>query len=121
MPGPDYFKDTDKPTKANWKKHEKDIARRSGDRQVAGSGNQPGRPGDVMGPRFIRDGKATKYKSIAVTSKQMKTLVQQGLDMGRIPVFEIRLETATPPVPTDWILLPAPDFQEIIEKAGLVN
>lgn len=113
--GPDYFKDNDKPRKADWKKHERDISKRSGDRQVTGSGNKPGRPGDAMGSKFIREGKSTKRASISISSKWMKKLVVQSLRMGRTPVFEIRLEGAEIPVPTDWVLIPAVDFQELTE------
>jgi hypothetical protein len=33
--------------------------------------------------------------------------------MGRRPVLEIRLEGAQIPVPTDWVLIPAMDFDEL--------
>jgi hypothetical protein len=112
--GPDYFKDCGKPKKANWRKHERDIAERSGDRRVAGSGNQPGRPGDVMGTRFLRDGKATVRKSLGISQKQARKLVIEAMNMGRIPIFEIRLEGAEEPVPTDWVVIPAIDFEEIV-------
>jgi len=113
--GPDYFKDADKPKKANWKKHEKDIAKRSGDRQVSGSGNKPGRPGDVMGGKLLREAKATKRPSITVSPKWMKKLILEALRMNKIPVFEIRIEGAEVPVPKDWVLMPAQDFQDILD------
>lgn len=118
---PDYFKDANKPKKADWKRHERDISRRSGDRQVAGSGNKPGRPGDTMGARFIREGKSTKHASISISQEWMRKLIEQALRMGKVPLFEIRLEAAQVPVPTDWILLPADDFQELLDGVKVVR
>jgi len=113
--GPDYFADAGKPKKADWKKHEKDVAKRAHERQVTGSGNKPGRPGDVTGSKFLREGKATRRASITVSQKWMEKLVVEALRMGRIPVFEVRLEGARLPVPSDWVLLPAIDFQAIVD------
>lgn len=126
-PTPDYFKDAGK---ANWKKHEKDIAKRTGERQIRGSGNQPGRPGDTMGSKCLRDGKATARQSedgaketppnptaasITIREGWLRKLVLEALNMGKTPVIEIRLEKAQPPVPTDWSLIPSDDLQEMID------
>jgi hypothetical protein len=115
--GADYFKDADKPRRANWKQHEKDIAKRSGDRQVAGSGNQPGKPGDVSGTKYLRDGKATVGAGITLQANFFRKLVAESLAMGKVPVIEIRLEGAVIPVPRDWVCLPASDFEELVTDA----
>ena len=124
-PEPNYFGDAGK---ANWKKHEKDIAKRAGERQVRGSGNQPGRPGDTMGNKHLREGKATARcnedgaketppnpngASITIREGWLRKIILEALHMGRTPVIEIRLERAEPPVPTDWVLLPSDDYQEM--------
>jgi len=123
--GPDYFKerpDADAPDyfqtkRADWKQHEKDIAKRSGGRQQPGSGNKPGRPGDVVDTLCLRDGKATRSgKSISVSASILATITGQALALGKIPVVEVRLESAEPPVPTDWVCLPAQDFQQLLER-----
>jgi hypothetical protein len=112
---PDYFRDADRPKKANWRQHEKDISERAGEPQVAGSGNQPGRPGDTMGTQFLRDGKATRGAGITIKAEWLRKIVGQALSMGRVPLIEVRMEGADLPVPTDWVLLPAEDFQEILD------
>jgi hypothetical protein len=112
-PAPDYFSGSDRPRRANSKKHEKDIAKRTGDRQVPGSGNQPGRPGDVTGKRFLRDGKATVGAGITLKADFFRNIASQAQDMGRVPIIEIRLEGAKLPVPSDWVCLPASDFDEL--------
>jgi hypothetical protein len=115
---PDYFKDAGKPVQADWRKHEKDIAKRSGGSRVAGSGNQPGKPGDVRGTKFLRDGKATVRKNISISAKVLRKIVEEALALGRTPVIEVRLEGAEFPCPSDWVILPAIDFQAITEKHG---
>jgi len=114
---PNYYGDVDKPKKADWRRHEREVAERAGERQVPGSGNQPGKPGDVMGTKFIRQLKATKGAGLSVRAKWLKQLMVQAIRMGRIPVFEIRLEAAESPVPTDWVLIPAIEFQDLCERA----
>jgi hypothetical protein len=116
--GPDYFGDVGKPKKANWKKHEKDTAARTGGRQVAGSGNQPGKPGDVRGTKFLRDCKATVRNRISLSAKTLKKIVNEALAVGRTPVIEVRLEGAEFPCPVDWVVLPSLDFDALVEKYG---
>lgn len=114
---PAYFTDGSPPVKkANWKKHEKDVAERSGARQVAGSGNQPGKPGDLRGAKFLRECKASKGAGLSVQAKWLRKLVDEATQLGRYPLVEIRLEAAEAPVPTDWVMLPALDFQELLER-----
>lgn len=124
--GPDYFKDANKkpkPKKADWQKHESDVEKRTGDRKTRGSGAGHGAtgqtlqrgsvsPGDNVG-RFFRECKATRGKGISINGKWLEQLVEHALCMGRRPVLEIRLEGAQIPVPTDWVLIPAMDFDEL--------
>jgi hypothetical protein len=127
MPGPDYFGDINKPKKADWRKHEKDVEKRSGDRRTRGSGMGHGKTGqtrarrsvsvgDNMGKR-LRECKATRGKSITIKAEWLSQLIDQSLAMGRDPVLEIRLEGATLPVPTDWVMVPAMDYEELVERA----
>lgn len=115
---PDFLKEEIRPIQADWKKHEKDIASRAGASQVAGSGNQPGKPGDVRGTKFLRDGKATVRKNISISAKTLRKIVAEALALGRTPVIEVRLESAEFPCPTDWVVLPAVDFQDLVERYG---
>jgi len=115
---PDYFGGPAKPEKADWKKHEKDIAKRSGAKRVAGSGNQPGKPGDIRGNKFLREAKATKKDSISLRGKWLRKITEEALAVGRTPLVEVRLEDAQFPCPTDWVLIPAMDFQALVEQDG---
>ena len=128
MPGPDYFKDNAKPHKANWKKHEADVEKRTGDRRSRGSGAGHGKtgqtrgrrrgsvqPGDNVGIR-LRECKATKGAGITIKKQWLDQLIEQALNMGRRPVLEIRLEGATLPCPQDWVMIPALDYDEMMEN-----
>jgi len=112
---PVYF---DGAPKADWRQHEKDVAKRSGDRRVRGSGNQPGRPGDAIGGRFLREAKAVSGASLSIRAAWLRKLSEQALCMNKTPLFEIRLEGVEVPVPRDWILLPADAFQEIVDGSA---
>jgi len=120
---PDYFRDAGKPQRADWKRHEKDIEKRTGDRRVPGSGNQPGNPGDNVGKRQ-REAKAFRSKEQitgaggTIQGSWLVKLVEQARDMNRRPVMELRFERAKFPVPTDWVMLPAVDYDDLEERAN---
>jgi len=114
--------------KADWRKHESDVAKRTGDALVRGSGNGHGktgqtncrgsvRVGDNMGTETLRECKATSGRSISIKCDWLDQLVEQGLRMGREIVLEIRIEGAKLPTPTDWVLVPVIDYDELKEKA----
>jgi len=113
---PSYFGSPATPKKANWKKHEADCAARSGARRVKGSGNRPGNPGDLRGTKYLRESKATTKAGITISATWLRKLVDEATCVNKTPLFEIRLEGAETPVPTDWVLLPAVDFQELLER-----
>jgi hypothetical protein len=131
---PDYFKDNNKPRSADWRKHEADVERRTGDVRNRSSGAGHGKTsqsnnsttrrrgsvsvGDNMGNKKIRECKATKYQSIKLQYKWLAQLVEQGLRMGRDPVLELRMEAAELPVPIDWVMIPARDYEDLRERAG---
>lgn len=120
---PDYFKDAGKPRRADWKQHEADVEKRTGDRRVRGSGNQPGRPMDCTGKRG-RECKAFRSKHQitgaggTIQGEWLLKLVEQALAMNLRPVMELRFERAQLPVPRDWVLLPAADYDELEERAS---
>lgn len=116
--GPDYFGKKNKPKTGAWKQHEKDIAERTGDQQVRGSGNQPGRPGDTMGADCLRDGKLSQGAGITIRASWLAKLLEESLSMGKRPVLEVRLEAAKLPVPRDWVFIPAADYDDLRERAG---
>lgn len=112
--GPDYFKKD--PTTKISKKHEKDVANRSGGRRVPGSGNIAGMPGDVSDPIFRRECKATKGGGTQIQAEWIKKISGEALAINKIPLIELRFEGQTEPTPKDWIMIPSIEFQRIIEK-----
>jgi len=119
--------DATRKDKADWRRHEKDVEDRTGDRRVVGSGNGHGKTGqtkvragvrvaDNMGSTHIRECKATKGRSIGVKCDWLDQLIEQSLSMGRDPVLEIRIEGAELPTPTDWVLIPAIDYEAMLER-----
>lgn len=114
---PDYFGNPNRPDTGPWRKHEADVAARTGDRLVTGSGNQPGKPGDTMGTDRIRQCKECRGAGISVSAKEVRKLVQQALDMNRRPIMEVRLLGAEFPVPQDWIFVPVADYDDLEERA----
>ena len=114
---PDYFGNPNRPQTGSWKQHEADVAKRTGDRLVTGSGNQLGKPGDTMGTDKIRQCKECRGAGISVSAVEVAKVVQNGLDMGRRPVLEVRLLGAKFPVPRDWVFVPAADYDDLEERA----
>ena len=106
----------DRDGKANWRKHEADVAKRSGGRLTPGSGNKPGKPGDAVDSKYMRECKATKGAGISINGEWLKKVVADAMTRGMTPLVEIRLEGQTAPTPTDWILSPAVDFEELNDR-----
>lgn len=134
--GPDYFKDAGKPKRANWKQHEKDVEKRTGDRRVRGSGNHNTRGSGLVGKRVhgrqstakagdnqgarLRECKAFIGKSGSISVKVLEQLVEQAASHGMRPVLELRFEAAASckhPTPTDWALIPVDDLDDLEERA----
>ena len=109
---PDFFRGR----KVDWEQHESDVAERSGGRRTPGSGNKPGIPGDTSDQHYLRECKATKKAGISISPKWLRKIVEAAISRGKVPLIEIRLEGQTLPVPTDWVLVPATDFE--VNKRG---
>ena len=116
-PGPDYL---GRDTGVNWRDHEKRAAKRSGGRCQPGSGNQPGRPGDVRAERWLKENKASRKgaEGIFVKGPWLQDIVAQALALGLEPALELCFEGQQEPVPTDWIMIPAIEFEILLERAG---
>jgi len=125
--GPDYFDDSDEekikpnyfkkdPTKKISNKHEKDVAERSGGKTTPGSGNIVGRPGDVKDDIFLRECKATHGSGTQLDGKWLQKISLEALVTKKIPLLELRLEGQKTPSHKDWVMIPAIEFQRIIEK-----
>lgn len=117
---PDFFGREKNP---RWKRHEKDTAKRAKGYQVAGSGNQPGKPGDVADVEYLRECKETDAAGITIKASWLRKLMQEALDSGKKPLLEIRLSQAEAAsnglVPGDWVLQPAQDWEQ--EREGRLS
>lgn len=103
----------DRDGKANWRKHEKDVVKRSGGRPTPGSGNKPGSPGDATDAKYMRECKATHGAGMTINAKWLQKVVADAMARGMTPLIELRLEGQIPPTPTDWVLIPAVDFEAL--------
>jgi len=112
--GPDYFKD--EPTTKISKKHEKDVEARSGGKRTPGSGNIKGKPGDVTDNTFLHECKATHGGGTQIEAKWLKKISLEALVTGRIPLLELRFEAQEAPCSKDWVMLPAMEFQALLDR-----
>lgn len=112
--GPDYFKK--EPTTKISKRHEKDVEKRSGGRRTPGSGNKLGIPGDVDDPIFRRECKATKGGGTQIQAEWLKKISTEALAINKVPLIELRFEGQVEPASKDWVMIPAIEFQGLLEK-----
>lgn len=111
--GPDYL---DIDTGVDWRDHEDTVAKRSGGRRRAASGAAPGKPADTVDQEFLRECKATKGAGITIKGDWLKKIVQQSLPRGMTPLVELRVMGQEAPTPTDWVLIPAQEFEILLER-----
>ena len=116
MPKPDFFKK--EPTTKASQKHERSVAKRSGGRLVPGSGNKPGLPGDVGGRTYHRECKTTSKAGFVVSNVILTKVCKEAIAVDRVPLLEIELRGVKPPVPTQWVLIPAEVFEDFTGRAG---
>lgn len=111
--GPAYL---DLDTGADWRDHEATVAKRSGGQRRAASGAAPGKPADTKDEVFLRECKATKGAGITIRGEWLEKITQQALPRGMTPLLEIRVEGQATPTPTDWVLIPAQEFEILLER-----
>lgn len=114
-PKPDYLKPLS--TTARSKDHETSSAARSGKRRVPGSGNQPGRPGDISGVEDLGELKTTKKTDTRIQLSWLRKIAYEALTQGKQPMVELRFEKLTPPCPKEWVMIPADFFNELLRRA----
>lgn len=112
--GPDYL---DRDTGVNWKQHEKDIAKRSGGKRRAASGAAPGQPGDTKDMLFLREGKSTKGAGMSLNGGWLAKITSEAIALNKVPLVELRFAGQVEPTPTDWVLIPAAEFEALKERA----
>ena len=128
--GPDYFGGPKRRRSADWRKHEADVARRTGGKVTRSSGAvkpvgqspryggkiraRGAHPGDVVGHR-VRECKATSTDRLSIQTKWLPKIINEALTKARRAVVEFRWEQAAEPTPTDWCFLPAQDYEALVE------
>lgn len=111
---PDYLKP--RPTTDLSKKHEKETAAKTKGRRVAGSGNQLGKPGDVIGAKDLQELKATdKVDETRIELAWLRKISYEALTQGRYPVVNMRFTRLKPPAVQDWVLIPAHIYDRLKE------
>ncbi len=111
--GPDYLNRKDG---VDWNKHESDVAKRSGGRRRAASGAAPGKPADTIDQSFLRECKATKGAGMTIQGKWLSKIVGEALPRSQTPLLELRFDGQEAPTPTDWVLIPAQEFEILLER-----
>lgn len=111
--GPNYL---DRDTGVNWKKHERDVEKRSGGRRRAASGAAPGKPADTKDQHYLRECKATRGAGMSLSGKWISKITGEALSLGKVPLIELRFDGQVEPTPTDWVMIPAIDFEELLDE-----
>jgi len=111
---PDYLKPL--PTTHHSMKHEADVAKRSGGSRVPGSGSIAGIPGDVSHAKDLGENKLTFKTDTRIQLTWLRKIADQALTQGKDPVVHLRYEKLQPPCPTDWVLMPATRYYELLEN-----
>jgi hypothetical protein len=112
---PSYFKPLTNTERSQ--AHERHTAKRSGKRVVPGSGNQLGKPGDVVGDLDLGENKTTKKTDTRIQLKWLRKIAYEALTQGKQPIVEMRFEKLTPPCPKEWVMIPAEFYYELLERA----
>ena len=111
--GPNYL---DRETGVDWKRHELDVEKRSGDRRRAASGAAPGKPGDNKGEEYLRECKSTKGAGMSINGKWLSKITNEALCLDKVPLIELRFDGQVEPTPTDWVMIPALEFEALLEN-----
>ena len=111
--GPNYL---DRETGVDWKRHELDVEKRSGDRRRSASGAAPGKPGDNKGEEYLRECKSTKGAGMSINGKWLSKITNEALCLDKVPLIELRFDGQVEPTPTDWVMIPALEFEALLEN-----
>lgn len=112
---PDYL---GRDTGVDWRRHERDVERRSGGRRRAASGAAPGKPGDTRDETFLRECKSTRGAGMSISGKWINKISSEAIALNKIPLLELRFDGQTAPAPKDWVLIPAYEFTALVERSS---
>jgi len=114
-PKPDYLRP--ETTTARSQRHERSSAARSGKRLVAGSGNQPGKPGDISGDEDLGELKTTAKTDTRIQLSWLRKIAYEALTQGKQPMIEFEFTKLKSPCPRKWVMVPAEYFDDLQERA----
>jgi hypothetical protein len=112
---------------ADWKGHERDVARLLGLDQTTSSGNRFHDPGDVVDRShslnndfaIIADCKCTEKLSATVKLIVLNEWRERAAEMGKRFIMPLRFWPRGANRPSDFVLVPLDDFAELLHKAGV--
>lgn len=90
-----------------WRKAERTVAKKIGGRVQPASGALPvaGFKEDVVSDKYLVQVKETAYKQYVLKEKELLTLVQHALHIGKEPVFHLVMRGRS------WVMLRAEDWE----------
>lgn len=106
--------------KTSFERHERKVASDLGGGLTIGSGNK-GMKGDAhggdanAGQRVMAEAKCTKGKSMSIKLSWLDKLVKEALHAGMQPALYLRFEAAQFQGATDWAMIPAERYKELLE------
>lgn len=105
-------------THATVLEHENDAAALiEGDRH-RGSGASMYRKSDASSERYQLEAKQTEKKSLSLKAEWLIKITKEAIAQRKVPLLSIRfLNIREVLVDNDWVLLPASEFRELMEKA----
>lgn len=112
-PGPNYL---DRKTGVDWERHEREVEKRSGGQRRAASGAAPGKPADTKDEEFLRECKSTKGAGMTLSGKWISKITHEALCLNKTPLIELRFDGQVEPTPTDWVMIPALEFEALLER-----
>lgn len=93
-----------------------------GAKRQPGSGNQPGKKGDIElrePESLVLEGKsAVKRRSIVVTISLLAKIAREARDVRKTAGFALEFLKMPKPYPRDWVLVPLPFLKRLIQAAG---
>lgn len=97
------------------REHEVEAARVVGGKRQPNSGriNGIGGKGDAKSDRFLVDAKQTDKASIRIPVEWIDKLCKDAWGLGKQPLFHLRWNNMPSQFPSDWVLLPAKEFERL--------
>lgn len=110
-------------TETPWQKQEQRVADKLGGIVQRGSGNQPGKRGDVqIGDYFLTECKVdTKGKSITILKKWLLKIDREATQAGMLPALVFGFDKMDIGVEKDWAAVPKSVFSEMLNHLEITG